>query len=145
MKKTTLITLVLLFVLSMSSAMLTGCAGCGTQNNNANDMVESTPANTEEGIMEDESAFTNETDNVNSNGGNTNNTDISNDADSVVDENNTINDNANVTDSNGNPIVTEGEVVDESGNIVDGAVGNVGDAAKDVIDGVGNGVKELTE
>ena len=58
MKKARLITIALLLTLSLSSAVLAGCAGCGTTNdNNANDMVESTPAETEEGILETETAF----------------------------------------------------------------------------------------
>ncbi len=142
MKKTGLITIALLLILSFSSSILAGCAGCGTQNdNNMNDMVESTPANTEEGILETETATENGavSENNHDNGGNTNNTDISNNADSVVE------DNANLTDANGNPIIPSENLADEAGDVVGGAVENVGDAAKDVADGVGNGVKDLVE
>lgn len=136
MKKARLITIALLLTLSLSSAVLTGCAGCGTTNENRpEDMVESTPATTEEGILETETAF----------------------EDNAVSENAVVDDNANLTDANGNPIMTPdnniGEsgnitgdsenIVDEAGDVVGGAVENVGDAAKDVVDGVGNGVKSL--
>ena len=135
MKKARLITIALLLTLSLSSAVLAGCAGCGNRNgNNINDMVESTPARTEEGILETETAFDN----------------------NAASENGIVDDNANLTDANGNPITTPGamdgtgNVVDDAGNIVDDAgnmvgdaVENVGDAAKDVVDGVGNGMKSL--
>lgn len=136
MKKARLITIALLLTLSLSSAVLTGCAGCGTTNENRpEDMVESTPAATEEGILETETAF----------------------EDNAVSENAVVDDNANLTDANGNPIMTPDNNADESGNItgdsenivddagdvVGGAVENVDDAAKDVVDGVGNGVKSL--
>ena len=138
MKKARLITIALLLTLSLSSAVLAGCAGCGTTNdNNANDMVESTPAETEEGILETETAFD----------------------DNAVSENAVVDDNANLTDANGNPVMTPDNnasgtgtiagdatnMVDDAGNMVGDAVENVGDAAKDVVDGVGNGVKSLVQ
>lgn len=138
MKKARLITIALLLTLSLSSAVLAGCAGCGTTNdNNANDMVESTPANTEEGILETETAFD----------------------DNAVSENAIVEDNANLTDANGNPIMVPennadgnetiandaGNITDDAGNVVGDAAQNVGNAAKDVVDGVGNGMKSLVE
>ena len=138
MKKARLITIALLLTLSLSSAVLAGCAGCGTTNdNNANDMVESTPAQTEEGILETETAF----------------------EDNAVSENTIVEDNANLTDANGNPVMVPENNADESGNIagdagnmivdagdvIGGAAENVGEAAKDVVDGVGNVVKSLVE
>ena len=138
MKKVRLITIALLLTLSLSSAVLAGCAGCGTTNdNNVNDMVESTPADTEEGILETETAFDN----------------------SAVSENAIVDDNANLTDANGNPVAVPdsnvdgtgnladdaGNVVDDAGNAVGDAVENVGDAARDVVDGVGNGMKSLVQ
>jgi len=129
MKKARLITIALLLTLSLSSAVLAGCAGCGTTNdNNVNDMVESTPAATEEGILETETALDN----------------------NAVSENEIVDDNANLTDANGNPVTVpesnadeSGNIADDAGNMVGDAVENVGDAAKDVVDGVGNGVKSL--
>lgn len=138
MKKARLITIALLLTLSLSSAVLAGCAGCGTKNdNNTNDMVESTPADTEEGILETETAFN----------------------DNAVSENAIVEDNANLTDANGNPIMVPennadgtgtiandaGNMVDDAGNMVGDAAENVGNAAKDVVDGVGNGMKSLVE
>ena len=138
MKKARLITIALLLTLSLSSAVLAGCAGCGTTNdNNANDMVESTPARTEEGILETETAFN----------------------DNAVSENTIVDDNANLTDANGNPIMVPentadgngtvandaGNMIDDAGNMVGNAAENVGNAAKDVVDGVGNGMKSLVE
>ena len=138
MKKARLITIALLLTLSLSSAVLAGCAGCGTTNdNNANDMVESTPARTEEGILETETAFD----------------------DNAVSENTIVDDNANLTDANGNPIMIPentadgngtvandaGNMIDDAGNMVGNAAENVGNAAKDVVDGVGNGMKSLVE
>ncbi len=139
MKKARLITIALLLTLSLSSAVLAGCAGCGTTNENRpEDMVESsTPATTEEGTSETETAF----------------------EDNAVSENAVVDDNANLTDANGNPIMVPDNNADESGNIagdagnmgddagdvVGGAAENVGDAAKDVVDGVGNGMKSLVE
>ena len=138
MKKARLITIALLLTLSLSSAVLAGCAGCGTTNdNNANDMVESTPARTEEGILETETAFD----------------------DNAVSENTIVDDNANLTDANGNPIMVPentaggngtvandaGNMIDDAGNMVGNAAENVGNAAKDVVDGVGNGMKSLVE
>ena len=138
MKKARLITIALLLTLSLSSAVLAGCAGCGTTNdNNANDMVESTPARTEEGILETETAFD----------------------ENAVSENTIVDDNANLTDANGNPIMVPentadgngtvandaGNMIDDAGNMVGNAAENVGNAAKDVVDGVGNGMKSLVE
>ena len=138
MKKARLITIALLLTLSLSSAVLAGCAGCGTTNdNNANDMVESTPARTEEGILETETAFD----------------------DNAVSENTIVDDNANLTDANGNPIMVPentadgngtvandaDNMIDDAGNMVGNAAENVGNAAKDVVDGVGNGMKSLVE
>lgn len=145
MKKIRLITIALLLTLSLSSTILAGCAGCGTTNdNNMNDMVESTPANTEEGILEAETGNGAVSETIQENGGNMDNTGISNNPDSVLDENAAVDDNANLTDANGNPIVTDGNVND-GGNVVGDAVENVGNAARDVVDGVGNGVKSLVE
>jgi len=138
MKKARLITIALLLTLSLSSAVLAGCAGCGTTNdNNVNDMVESTPAKTEEAILETETAF----------------------EDNAVSENTIVEDNANLTDANGNPVMVPennadesgniagdaGNMVDDAGDVIGGAAENVGEAAKDVVDGVGNGVKSLVE
>lgn len=129
MKKVRLFTIAFLLTLSLSSAVLAGCAGCGTTNdNNMNDMVESTPANTEEGILETE----------------TENGTVSEPSQNDV-ENTVVPDNTNLTDSNGNPIIDDENIVDDAGDVVGGAVENVGDAAKDVVDGVGNGMKSLVE
>lgn len=144
MKKIRLITIALLLTLSLSSSILAGCAGCGTTNdNNMNDMVESTPADTEEGILEAETGNGAVSETPQENGGNMDNNDISNNPDSALDENAAVDDNANLTDSNGNPIVTDGNGGDDAGNVVGDAAENVGNAAKDVVDGVGNGVKSL--
>lgn len=144
MKKIRLITIALLLTLSLSSSVLAGCAGCGTTNdNNVNDMVESTPADTQEGILEAETDNGAVSETLQENNGNMDNADISNNPDSVLDENAVVDDDANLTDANGNPITTDGNVIDEAGNVVGDAVENVGDAAKDVVDGVGNGVKSL--
>lgn len=139
MKKTITLTLVLILVLTLSSGVLTGCAGCGTDTNNTNDMVESTPMNTEEGIIEEE-----KTTDTHDNGGNTDNTEISTSADTVVEENAMVDDNANLTDANGNPIAADNNAGNDAGNVVGDAVDNVGNAAADVVDGVGEGVRELT-
>ena len=140
MKKSITLTLVLLLVLTLSSGVLTGCAGCGTDMNNTNDMVESTPPNTEEGILEDENASNNK----HENGGNTNNTEISTSANTIVDDNTMVDDNANLTDANGNPIAADNNAGNDAGNVVGDAIDNVGYAAADVVDGVGNGVRDLT-
>ena len=129
MKKARLITIALLLTLSLSSTVLAGCAGCGTTNgNNANDMVESTPARTEEGVLETETAFDNNaaTDNADANGN------------PVTAPNSNADESGNVANDAGN-------MVDDAGNVVGDAVENVGNAAKDVVDGVGNGVKSLVE
>lgn len=140
-KKTTVI---LILALALAS-FTTGCGGCGTDNQqNMDDMVESTPANTEEGMIEDETAFQTEepvSDNaVTENGGNATATDITGTGDYPVDENG----NGDVVDSNGNITDDAGNIVSDAGNAVGDAIENVGDAANDVVDGVGEGVKDMT-
>ena len=135
-----------IFVLALVlSSFTTGCAGCGNNNNpNTNDMVESTPAGTDEGILNDENAFTSETPNnvsdngIQNNGGNGNTDNITNNANGVVDNN------GNRVDENGNVVDDAGNIISDAGDVVGDAVNNVGNAAKDVVDGVGNGVRDLT-
>lgn len=113
-------TVILVLALVLSS-FTTGCAGCGKNNNpNTNDMVESTPAGTDEGILNDENAFTSETPNNVSDNGIQNN------------------------GGNGNVVDDAGNIISDAGDVVGDAVNNVGNAAKDVVDGVGNGVRDLT-
>ncbi len=149
MKKIRKTTVILILALALAS-FTTGCGGCGTgTEQNMDEMVESTPANTDEGMIEDETAFQTEepvSDNtITENGGNATASDITGTGDYPVDENgNYINGNGDVVDSNGNIIDNPDNMVSDAGNAVGDAIENVGDAANDVVDGVGEGVKDMT-
>lgn len=145
-KKTTVI---LIFALALAS-LTTGCAGCGTDTQqNQNDMVESTPVQPTEDVIENNN--TNAADEpysdnaVTENGGNATANDITGTGNYTVDENgNYIDENGNIVDNNGNILDDAGNIVSDAGNAVGNAVENVGDAANDVVNGVGEGVKDIT-
>lgn len=152
MKTSLKTTVILIFVLALSS-VITGCAGCGNDTNqNVDDMVESTPAvENNEGIADDGNALNNETQtNVSepaADGGNATANDINGNVDTngVVDENGyTVDENGNRIDENGNIIDDAGNIVSEAGDAVGNAMDNVGDAVDDVVDGAGEGVRDLT-
>lgn len=149
MKKLVKTVVILTLALALGS-FTTGCAGCGTGTEpNTNDMVESTPVQTDEGMMETETTSTMEepvSDNaVIDNGGNATANDITGTGNYTVDENgNYINENGHRVDENGNLIDDAGNILSDTGNAVGDVVEGVGDAAKDVTDGIGEGVKSMT-
>lgn len=138
MKSTLKTTVILIFALALS-IVITGCAGCGNDTNkNTNDMVESTPAvDTRETIVPEESTLATETfpaSEAATDGGNA----TANDITGTVDEN------GNHVDESGNIIDDAGNIINDAGNAIGNAADNVGNAVKDVVDGVGNGVRDLT-
>ena len=149
MKKIRKTTVILILALALAS-FTTGCGGCGTDNHqNMDDMVESTPAQTDEGIVEDNNAaVTDEHDSDNAvteNGGNATANDITGAGNYTVDENgNYIDENGNIVDANGNILDDAGNIVSDAGTAVGNVIENVGDAANDVVDGVGEGVNDMT-
>lgn len=148
MKKMMKTVVILTLALALAS-FTTGCAGCGTSTEpNANDMVESTPVQTEE-MSETEAITTTEepvSDNaIMENGGNATANDITGTGNYTVDENgNYINENGHRVDESGNLLDDAGNIISDAGNAVGDVVEGVGDAAKDVTDGIGEGVKSMT-
>lgn len=149
MKKTVKTVVILTLALALAS-FTTGCAGCGTSNQpNTNDMVESTPVQTEEAILETETASATEIPStehtVTDNGGNATANDISGAGNYTVDENgNYINENGHRVDENGNLLDDTGNLLNDAGNAVGDVVDGVGNAAQDVTNGIEEGVRNMT-
>lgn len=126
-------------ILTMSfllTSMLTGCSGCGTGTDKSkNDMVESTPAHSEENLFDESADDTGIGENTNDNGGNATANDITGESHDA---------NGTIVDSEGNIVDDAGNIIRDAGDAVGNVVEDVGNAAEDVTNGIGEGVKDMT-